>query len=260
MYYLSEICWDSGLRKGVNQDAAMVRRAKTAKGEVLLAVVCDGMGGLKKGEQASSTVIHGMARWFEQVLPALIYHNYTEPAVRNHLRTVVTELNQQLWRYGRERGICLGTTMTALLLLGHTYSICNVGDSRIYCLDTELRRLTKDQSLLQRELDMGTITQEEAACCSQRNVLLQCIGASSVVEPDFYFGTCKEDSVFLLCSDGFWHLLRQGELEQVLRWNPPADRADWKKKLSHLVDRVKARGEEDNITAVLISVNNEPGR
>lgn len=252
MKYITGMCSDIGIRKKVNQDAAMVCQAETAKGNVLFAVVCDGMGGLEKGELASSTVIAGLSEWFEKDFSNLLYHNFTSEAIKNSLSDVLLELNHKIGRYGEIQGINLGTTMTALLLINDAYYICNIGDSRIYYLNNQIKQITRDQSYIQQEIDMGRMTEEEALYSNQRNVLLQCIGVGDSLMPDFYIGEYKEPSAFLLCSDGFRHMITSQEMLEKLCLEQLKNEKDIEEKLKELVELIKYRKEEDNITAVLV--------
>lgn len=252
MQYLSGICTDIGIKKKVNQDAALIRQAETEKGNVILAVVCDGMGGLEKGELASATVINGMSKWFETDFPNLLYHDFTARMIKNSWMQLVLSINDQIRNYGEQRNIQLGTTMVALLLVEDAYYICNIGDSRIYYLDNGIKQMTRDQSYIQQEMDMGRMTEEEALKSNKRNVLLQCIGVSNRVIPDFYFGEYKESSAFLLCSDGFRHVIQNQEMWDILRPDLLESEQDIEGKILKLIELAKDRQEEDNITAGLI--------
>lgn len=252
MKFVSSICSDIGNIKKVNQDAALVRQAEIERGTVLFAVVCDGMGGLQKGELASSTVILRMSDWFEKSFPELLYQNFTPAAIKESLMQLFGQLDSQISAYGNAHGIKLGTTMTALLLVDDAYYICNIGDSRIYYLDNEIRQMTKDQSYIQREIDMGRMTEEEALLSDQRNVLLQCIGAGKGVVPDFLIGEYQPSTAFLLCSDGFRHVISNQEMLNELYPEDLGDESDIEQKLRRLTDVVKLRYEDDNITAILI--------
>lgn len=252
MKYLTGMCSDVGIIKKVNQDAALIRQAETSKGNVLFAVVCDGMGGLEKGELASSTVIAGMSDWFEQKFPHLLYHNFTSEGIKNSWMDVLLELDNRISEYGKKQRINLGTTITALLLVEDVYYICNVGDSRIYHLRDQIRQITRDQSYVQQEIDMGRMTEKEALYSSQRNMLLQCIGAGDYLMPDFYIGEYKENSAFLLCSDGFRHVITNQEIWDMFRPDRLTGEQDIEVKIRKLVELVKARQEKDNITAILI--------
>lgn len=196
MEYITGICTDVGISKKVNQDAAMIRQAETKKGNVVLGVVCDGMGGLEKGEIASSTVITGMSEWFEKVFPDLLYHNFTFEAIKKSWLNLLLQLNNRISIYGDHHGIKLGTTITVLLLIEDAYYICNVGDSRVYCLNSQIQQMTRDQSYIQQEMDMGRMTEQEALHSDKRNMLLQCIGVGESLTPDFYTGEYKEDLLF----------------------------------------------------------------
>ncbi|MBE5943065.1 MAG: serine/threonine-protein phosphatase [Lachnospiraceae bacterium] len=253
MEYLSTICTDIGISKKVNQDAALVLQADTEKGRVLFAVVCDGMGGLQKGELASATVIAGMRDWFEKVFPTLLYHNFTFEALKNSWLNKILELNDRIRVYGEELHINLGTTLTALLLVDDAYYICNIGDSRIYYLKDGVRQLTRDQSYIQQEIDMGRMTEEEALHSNQRSVLLQCIGVTERVIPDFYCGEYTANSAFVLCSDGFRHVISNEEMWNCLNPAQLKSEEHMQQNVMYLIDVVKGRGEEDNITAVLVS-------
>lgn len=254
MEYISAICSDIGNVKKVNQDASLVLKAETEVGDVLFAVVCDGMGGLEKGELASTTVILGMQEWFESIFPNLLYYNFTYDALKNSWLNAILELNGIIRMYGEQTHISLGTTLTALLLVNDAYYICNIGDSRIYYLKDGVSQLTRDQSFIQQEIDMGRMTEEEALYSKQRSVLLQCIGVSDSVTPDFYCGEYMENSAFVLCSDGFRHEISNEEMWNCLNPGFLDGEKQIEGNLRYLIDLVKSRGEQDNITATLVSV------
>ncbi len=254
MEFISGIYSDIGNVKEVNQDAALVRQAETEKGKVLFAVVCDGMGGLQKGELASATVIVKMSEWFENSFPDLLYCNFTPAAIKESWTQLLVQLDNQISAYGNTQGIQLGTTITALLLVNDAYYICNVGDSRIYYLNEEIQQVTRDQSYVQREIDMGRMTEEEALLSEQRSVLLQCIGVGAGVIPDFYVGEYAPSTAFLLCSDGFRHVISSQEMLNELHPQDLGDENDIMAKLKKLTDAAKLRREDDNITAVLIHI------
>jgi serine/threonine protein phosphatase PrpC len=252
MEYVASICSDVGIKKKVNQDAVLVKQAHTDMGEIAFAVVCDGMGGLAQGEVASATVITEMSEWFEKTFPGILYNDFTPDAIRNSWEQEVTSLNQRISEYGRSQGIHLGTTMVAVLLVEDAYYICNVGDSRAYYMHEHLQQMTHDQSYIQREMDMGRMTPEEAKVSNQRNMLLQCIGASEKVFPDFYVGEYQKNSVFILCSDGFRHVITEEEIADAFAPNKLNDKKTIDHNARNLVEVVKTRKEDDNITVVVM--------
>lgn len=232
----------------------LVCQAETRFGSVCMAVVCDGMGGLRRGELAGSTVVTEMAGWFEHSLPDILYHHFSVSEIKISLRQLVSGVNRRIQVYGERQGIKLGTTMTALLLVGDTYYICNIGDSRIYYLEDGIKLLTRDQSYVQRQVDLGRMTANEALHSSDRNILLQCIGGEGEAFPDFYVGEYREKSGFLLCSDGFWHELYEEELRTGLRPEDFRAREDIEDRLLSMIGMVKDRGETDNITGAYVCV------
>ena len=251
MNYYSVVHTDIGIRKKTNQDSALIMEAETDVGNVLLTVICDGMGGLAKGEVASSEVIREFSQWFEQQLPCILAIENPTDRIFSSWEKIALACNEKIFAYGKRHGVSMGTTLVAMLFIGEKYYIINIGDSRAYCLSDRLYLLTKDQTFVQREMDMGRMTYEEAMNSPQRNVLLQCIGASNYIEPDFFTGEVAANQVYMLCSDGFRHVLREKELFEELSPETLRTKDDMKKKLRQLIDTVKSRDESDNITAAL---------
>ncbi len=243
MDFLIAALSDKGIKKEVNQDCALVKVADSKMGKICLAVVCDGMGGLEKGELASSVVIRAFNNWFETRLPKL--SDFT--LIKKEWMKLIQEENKKIRDYGRRNQLKLGTTITAILFVGKSWYAVNVGDSRIYELKWKFRQLTKDQTFVQREMDLGHLTFEEALRHPKRSVLLQCIGSESV-EPDFFTGRVKYGGIYLLCSDGFRHMITQKEVYHCLR-NVKTEE-ELEERLSELIELNKKRKETDNITAI----------
>jgi serine/threonine protein phosphatase PrpC len=175
---------------------------------------------------------------------AVLKEQWTDIAVRK---------NEQLKAYGEERGIMIGTTLSAMLMYEDKYYIIHVGDSRVYELTSELNQLTQDQTFVAREIAAGRMTPEQAETDSRRSILLQCIGASPVVEPDFIRGYIEETATYLLCSDGFRHKITPEEMLEKLGPAAAVDEATMKQGCEYLTELVKYRKETDNITVLLIS-------
>lgn len=116
MKYIVGYSTSVGIKKNVNQDALCIEKALMGKDEVLLTVVCDGMGGLAKGELASATVINRFLEWFERELPLMI-NDLSLERIMNAWSNIIQDLNQKLWNYGKENFTQLGTTLTAVLFL-----------------------------------------------------------------------------------------------------------------------------------------------
>ena len=244
---------DMGIKKQYNQDALLMKTAVTPDGEVGLFAVCDGMGGLSHGELASATVIRGLSAWFEEVLPGLLQEKRERQVVKE-LESCIRALNEKILHYGQELKIKLGTTVTAMLFLYSRYYIVQIGDSRIYSIGSEVRQLTKDQTLVALEIERGNLTKEQARKDPRRNILLQCIGASSKIDVAITEGMIEKDAVYMLCTDGFYHEIFDHELVECLQPERLTNEEQMKNSIVGLVELVKMRKEQDNISVVTARV------
>lgn len=246
---------DIGIAKKINQDSLLYQIADTSgHGSVALCVVCDGMGGLAQGELASATLVRAFAKWFRTRLPLLLETNPVcdENLLRSEWGGLVLTESRRLSEYGARKKERLGTTVVAMLFLDGRYYIIHVGDSRAYELDGALRLLTKDQTYVQREMDLGHMTYEQAMSNPQRNVLLQCVGASEVLAPAFYSGEVKAGAAYMLCSDGFRNLIVPEEIYAALRPDRNMDERQMYGNIVALTERNKERNEQDNISVILV--------
>ena len=256
MKYQIALETDVGIQKKTNQDSCCIREAQTDKGTILMAVLCDGMGGLEKGEVASASLIHVFADWFENELPTLLAQDDPLSEIQYRWGRIIKEQNQNIATYGKALEIQLGSTITVMLFWeNHPYLIAHVGDSRVYKItDTKLEVLTDDQTVVARDVRQGKMTWEQAEQDPRRSVLLQCVGASRIVEPAFYSDTLQVNACYMLCSDGFRHVVQNAELFRALCPSNNADELVMHQHITELIDLNKLRQENDNITAMLIKV------
>ena len=244
---------DQGIQKKVNQDSFLAVTARIPSGYAAFVVLCDGMGGLSKGELASAEVIRAFEQWFQERFPTLCQNTIEEAVLHREWKDLIAGLNGKILNYGKRNKVNLGTTATGLLVTEEEYFGFHVGDSRAYEITADaVKQITRDQTLVQREVESGKLTPEQARTDTRRNVLLQCIGASSMVIPEFLSGKRNKEAVYLLCSDGFVHELTDEEMRQALLPEKLADANAMKQAVQELVERVKKRKETDNITAVLL--------
>lgn len=254
MRFLSAAHTDVGISKNINQDAFCLKVARVPKYNVAFAVLCDGMGGLKSGELASAFVINAFSNWFDNEFPSYFNQEFKFSAVKFKWNEMIAELNQKIMSYGSSKGISLGTTLTAVLIVNDEYVFAQVGDSRLYKIDTKISQLSKDHTLVAYEVEQQKITSAQAKSDNRKNILLQCIGATKNVVPDIVFGRLCENDVFLLCSDGFRHEVAEAEMFGILAPALLTSEKIMKKSLVDLVELNKSRKEQDNITAVIIKV------
>lgn len=256
MNYLAVARTDVGIVKQKNQDSLTVKVANMNGEQVVFAVMCDGMGGLEQGEVASATVIKKFENWFLRDFPQLVREGFDEGILRQQWESMLEELNEKIKRYGQSKQIRLGTTITSLLLYQGSYYSIHVGDSRAYEIADDLSIITQDQTVVALEIKKGLLTEEQAKTDPRRSILLQCIGASDVVVPDFYVGDVIENAVYMLCSDGFRHEITPDEIYEYFSPYALQTKEDMERSAEYLIELNKNRKERDNITVVLIRTNN----
>ena len=240
MEYIATYHTDVGTRKETNQDSLAIKVVNTKEGNVAFAIVCDGMGGLAKGEVASKEVIEAFCTWFDDTLVDEIQNGtFTEQNLVSQWDDIIQIQNRRLGAYGEENHLQLGTTVSAILLYKDQYYIVHVGDSRVYELTKTAKQLTNDQTFIARELAAGRMTPEQA---KEYKDLLQCVGASPVVEPEFTKGTATRNAVYMLCSDGFRHVITPEEIIEKIGPGEATDEEKMKYGAIYLTELVKNRG------------------
>lgn len=251
MKFLQSYFTDIGTTRNTNQDSLTLLKAETDFGEVLLAVVCDGMGGHQSGELASKTIVKQFEHWFKMVFPIMLYDGLTYEKLKLSWGRLVNECNSKLVQYGRLNGIEMGSTLTAILFVQEQFYVVHVGDSRGYIVgEQNLFQITQDHSLLADEVRRGIITEEEAKMDNRKNVLLECVGITPNVDIDYYKGSVMSNLCYMICSDGFWHKITEEELSRYLSGKKIKDNKMLKMHLNYLVEQVKSRGERDNISVI----------
>lgn len=250
MRYTAVADTDVGITRKTNQDSVLIKHASTEKGQVLMAVICDGMGGLSSGELASAAVVREFAKWFHEELPYEL-ENVDLGVIGGKWMLMLKDLNLKILEYGQSIGESMGTTFSGILFIDDQYVIAHVGDTRIYQISGEMNQLTTDQTFVAREIAKGTMTPAQAKVDKRRNLLLQCVGASKTVEPQVICGTV-EKGAYMLCSDGFRHEIDEDEMYEKLAIEYLKDEQAMKKNVRLLIDKVKDRLERDNISVILI--------
>ena len=147
----------------------------------------------------------------------------------------------------------MGTTFSGILFIGNQYVIGHVGDTRVYHIGASLNQLTTDQTFIAREISRGTMTLKQSKTDKRRNLLLQCIGASKVVDPQIICGK-TEKGAYMLCSDGFRHEISEAEIYESLNPINLMNKDAMHNNERYLIELVKSREEKDNISVLLIKV------
>lgn len=250
MRYIATADTDIGISKSTNQDSVLIKQAVYDGGDILMAIICDGMGGLAKGELASATVIRAFSKWFEEELQFEL-DELDFDVIGGKWELLLKDLNKSISAYGNSIGQSLGTTFSGILFINDQYIIVHVGDSRVYRISSEAKVLTTDHTFVAREIRRGNMTPEQAKTDKRRNLLLQCVGASAVVEPEIIKGNA-EKGVYMLCSDGFRHEISEKEISDAFNPEKLTDKAQMHFMARLLIDKNKERKEKDNISVLLI--------
>ncbi len=247
---------DAGKKRPVNQDSSLVKVANSKKlGRISFVAVCDGMGGLSKGEVASCKVIRSLENWFHEELTMMqdLDEDRLWKTVESSWNRLVAKINAEIRRYGKHRGINLGTTLTALLQIGKRFMLLNIGDSRIYMTDKKgIRQMTHDQSLIQEKIDKGIVSEREAIEDKERSVLLQCIGTSVAPKAQITKGEFKTNTTVVACTDGFWRRIDKDEMFESLCPQMCVTSDDMLEQCRNLVLKARDRKEQDNITVAAL--------
>lgn len=234
--YLASGKSDKGRVRSSNQDSGYAGNN--------LFIVADGMGGHAGGDIASALATQRVAK-VDDVYPSKI------KAV-NALSAEMAEANKQLVETVESFDYLdgMGTTMDALVFSGNTASIVHIGDSRVYWLrDGVLTQVTKDHTFVQKLIDAGRITPEEALFHPRRNVLMKVLGDSQQ-EPEFdvHHIEIRPGDRFLLCSDGLCGVVPEPILEENMKV------ANLDEATDLLVAEAKEYGAPDNVTVILVEV------
>jgi len=209
-------------------------------------VVCDGMGGYRGGNIASSAAV----KTISERITGSYRENMTSSSIKNLLVTSITNANFEIFDMAsaNEELKGMGTTVVAALITKKAVYIAHAGDSRAYLVaDGKLRQVTKDHSVVQELVDSGEITREQAMDHPQKNLITRALGVEEIVKVDFTVEDIKGDETLLICTDGLTNEVTEDEILRVLSENPFEEVADT------LVDMANENGGNDNITAVAIT-------
>ncbi|MGH7594397.1 MAG: Stp1/IreP family PP2C-type Ser/Thr phosphatase [Gemmatimonadales bacterium] len=218
-----------------------------------LYLVADGMGGAAAGEVASEMAATGIYRYLIDTWQS--DQQVSEDRFVHRLREAVELANLEIHNYAREhpevRG--MGTTATVAGIWRDRLYLAQIGDSRGYLVrDGEARQLTRDQSLTQRLVDVGELTEEEAEASERRNIILQALGPDALVKVDLSRQALQQGDVLIICSDGLSNLVRRDDIATAVGEEP-----DVAAVCQRLVALANERGGPDNITIVAVRVDGE---
>ena len=230
---------DVGRRREVNQDYVYVTDRPIGPFPNLL-TVADGMGGHKAGDFASSYTVNVLKDELKKT-------PMDKP--EEILRSVVSIANHKLIE-AASRDIKLegmGTTLVAATVVGNTLYFANVGDSRLYVVNQEIRQITKDHSLVEEMVRMGEMDKETARNHRDKNIITRAIGAVPEVDVDFFEINLDPEDEILMCTDGLTNMVEDADIRNIM-----LSQRDIAEQAERLVKTANENGGKDNITVIVI--------
>ena len=236
---------DQGCVRKQNQDAFHIEKLDRTS---LLCVVCDGMGGAKSGNIASTLAVDVFVEEVRRTWTAGMAIDKLEQMLRSAVKLANFTVFDQAQQFEEFDG--MGTTLVAVLIRGRRATVVNVGDSRAYKVDSDgIRQITRDHSLVQMMVDRGELSPELARTYPGKNFITRAIGTESMVECDVYHFDVKKGDYLLLCSDGLSNTMDEQEMLFEIVHGVKKQHC-----CQRLLDIAKNRGAPDNVTSILIMI------
>jgi serine/threonine protein phosphatase PrpC len=208
-----------------------------------LAIVADGMGGYEGGQEASRIAVETVGQ---------VYAGAADGAPQSSLIDALRKAHQSIHDYAAVHFELhgMGTTCTAIAVVGKSLYYAHIGDSRLYLVrGPNISRLTHDHSYVGRLVESGVISLEEAEIHPQRHILTAALGSGVEISPDYPEApvALEKGDVLILCTDGLWSLVNESELQNAIR-------GDLQESCRGLIGIARERGGPDNITVQLLRV------
>ena len=230
---------DIGRKRHTNQDYVYTSQ-KPVGNLPNLFVVADGMGGHKAGDFASKFTVETLCKSI-----AGSFKTEPEQIVTSAIQTANHRLMEAALSDNRLEG--MGTTLVVATVIEHTLYFANIGDSRLYVINEQIRQLSKDHSLVEEMVRLGGINEEEAKHHPDKNIITRAIGAKEPVEIDFFEYQLKRGDVILMCTDGLSNMVEDEEIYHIIK-----GRRDIVEAAEQLIDTANRNGGKDNIGIVLV--------
>ncbi len=238
---------DIGKKRKLNQD--FVYASDEPVGNLPnVYIVADGMGGHNAGDYASKCTVETVVREIRGCF---------EKSPIRILSKAIRVANDQVRRKAREDKALygMGTTVVVATCLGKYLQVANVGDSRLYIINDEIRQITRDHSLVEEMVRMGGIDREAARNHPDKNIITRAIGARDTIEIDFFHEELQRGDIVLMCSDGLTNMLEDEEIGRILKGQGTIE-----ERAEKLIEAANDNGGKDNIAVIIIDVFAEEGR
>jgi serine/threonine protein phosphatase PrpC len=212
-----------------------------------LFVVADGVGGHTNGQEASRLAIKALG---DTVIPAVLNNAEDEAIFAELLAEGMHHANLSLYQRNRQQQSHMGTTLTAALVVSNTAYVANVGDSRTYLYrqGNALSQITRDHSVVARLVEERVIHREDIYTHPRRHEIYRCLGMHASVEVDLFTVPLQASDNLLLCSDGLWEMVRDPEIQHILKYSYhlPSQAS------ALLIQAALNRGGKDNVSVILV--------
>ena len=236
---------DPGCVRKQNQDAYQIEKLDKNS---LLCIVCDGMGGAKSGNIASTLAMDVFVQEVRRCWKPSLSQSDIDQILRGAVKLANFTVYDQAQQFVDFTG--MGTTLVAVLIRGKKVTVVNVGDSRVYGINKNgIQQITRDHSLVQMMVERGELKPEQAKSYPGKNFITRAIGTEPIILCDLYHQDAEKGDYFLLCSDGLSNVLDDQEiLFEVVHGVNKA------RCCERLLSIAKKRGAPDTVTRVLVLV------
>ncbi len=230
---------DIGLHRKMNQDFYYSSEYPVGNLPNLF-IVADGMGGHNAGEYASKHTIEVMASVVESSL-----HIVTEDILKEAIEKANEEL---IWQAAQDLSMWgMGTTVVAAVIADGWVHVANVGDSRLYLINRDIRQITRDHSYVAEMVRRGEIAKEASRTHPDRNIITRAVGVTREIDIDFFEEKIRPGDKILLCSDGLTNMVEDEEIQKIAAGHKSTAEA-----AVRLIETANRNGGRDNITVVII--------
>ena len=234
---------DQGCVRKQNQDTYQIEKLDRNS---VLCVVCDGMGGAKSGNIASTLAVDVFVQEVRQSWKSHLDQGKIDQILRSAVKLANFTVFDQSQQFPEFDG--MGTTLVAVLIHGRKATVVNVGDSRAYGIDRSgIRQITKDHSYVEEMVRMGKVDRADARTHEKKNVITRAVGATEKVKTDIFEVDLEDKDTVLMCTDGLSNMVTDERILEIVLSSVHSE--DIARKL---VDEANKNGGQDNIT-VLVS-------
>jgi len=230
---------DIGLKRELNQDYVFTADCPVGKLPNLY-LVADGMGGHKAGGFASKYAVETIVE---------VVNSSKDEDVFSVLYQAVVEANYRIRRKAAEDESMtgMGTTLVAATVMNDVLRVANVGDSRLYLVNDEIKQITIDHSYVEEMVRMGGLDREQARNHKNKNIITRAIGAQSAVNPDFFEVNLKKGDRIFMCTDGVSNMLTDEEILSILNEDGTEE-----ERIEKIVAAANEHGGRDNMGIILV--------